>query len=71
MCSPRTSQRRSPPSTIATTMARSRCVRSAAISASTSAGARIRGNCRTAAPAGRLSPAGTAPLGSAGPAAPD
>jgi hypothetical protein len=42
--SPSTSQRRSPPSTIAATIARSRCVRSAAISASTSAGARIRGS---------------------------
>jgi len=39
--SPRTSQRRSPPSTIAATIARSRCVRSAAVSASTSPGSRI------------------------------
>ena len=50
--SPRTSQRRSPPSTIAATIARSRCVRSAAISASTSAGARIRGSRRTARTSG-------------------
>ena len=45
--SPSTSQRRSPPSSIACTIARSRSVRSAAINASTSAGSRIRGRRRT------------------------
>ena len=44
--SPRTSQQRSPPSTIAATMARSRRVRCVAISASTSAGDKIRGKVR-------------------------
>ena len=43
---PRTSHRRSPPSTIAATIAWSRCVRSTAVSASTSAGDKIRGNWR-------------------------
>ena len=67
---PTTSQRRSPPSSIASTMARSRRVRSAAINASTSSGlitrgrvrgARISGTPRTARWPGRRSarPRGT------------
>jgi hypothetical protein len=50
--SPRTSQRR----TIAATMARSRCVRSAVVSASTSAGDRIRGSRRVTRTSGTPSP---------------
>ena len=50
--SPRTSHRRHPPSTIAATIARSRCERSAAVRASTSAGAGIRGNVRGARTSG-------------------
>ncbi|HEY6315539.1 MAG TPA: hypothetical protein VIY52_32690 [Streptosporangiaceae bacterium] len=56
MRSPSTSQRRSPPSTIAATIARSRCVNSAPVSASTSAGARIRGSRRTARTSGTPCP---------------
>jgi Domain of unknown function (DUF222) len=52
MRNPRTSQRRSPPSTIAAAIARSRCVSGPAISASTSAGARIRGSRRPARTSG-------------------
>jgi hypothetical protein len=44
--SPRTSQRRNPPSSIASAIARSRCVRNAASSASTCPGSRIRGSVR-------------------------
>ena len=59
--SPRTSQRRSPPSTIAATIARSRWVRNAAVSASTSAGVRIRGS-RPGPSRQRHPVAGTQPL---------
>ena len=50
---PSTSQRRSPPSTIACTIARSRSVRSAAISAATSPGSKMRGSRRTPRTNGR------------------
>ncbi len=67
MRSPRTSQRRSPLSTIAATIARSQCVRSAAISASTSAGARIRGGVQAARTSGAPPcPGGTARPGTPG-----
>ena len=46
MRSPSTSQRRSPPSSIANTIARSRCVRSAPSSASTSTGDNTFGSVR-------------------------
>ena len=69
--SPRTSQRRSPPSTIAATIARSRWVRSAPVSASTSAGVRIRGSVRGRAHQRHALPRPvTAPAGSAARAAP-
>ena len=44
--SPRTSQRRSPPNSIAATIAWSRCVRNAAASRSTSTGDKVVGNVR-------------------------
>ena len=43
---PSTSQRRNPPNSMASTMARSRCVRSAPINSSTAAGDNTRGNVR-------------------------
>ncbi len=45
-CRPRASHRRSPPSSIAATIARSQCVRSAAVNAFTSEGDSTRGNTR-------------------------
>ena len=53
---PSTSQRRSPPSTMAWVMARSRSVRSAPMSDSTSSASRIRGSRRTPRTSGRPRP---------------
>ncbi len=61
---------RSPPNTIAATIARSRCLRSAAVNASTSPGSRTAAASAEPSPAAPPAAAGAAPAGSATPAAP-